>query len=189
MRQEVYVKFAEAIEKRAGKKMVLKGLNHVFNAVRGGRAPVAAGRLPALNPTLAQALSRTGISLRRALSPKIDLSSLGKYDPRRILSTTKVTPPPGVDIPDYIPQSGETVPAEEILRRLRIGRETTRLSPAKTLAAAGGVGAAGGATAAVLSPDPKQDVAQAQAKSQDLVAQLRESLAQWRREASGKQQA
>lgn len=134
MRNEVYVKFAEAIGRTAEARRI------GMQKSAGGFSQLA--------------------RLRTLLSPKVNAESWGRFDPRRLFTTTRTYPVRSVTNIDssgnVVGQStsnyvGRGIPAFGDLARQGGSRTTTRLSPAKILAALGLTG--GGALALSAAHD------------------------------------
>jgi len=144
MREHVYVKFAAALERIQAEK-------------------TAAVRKETVQMKLAEALQQRQLEKQAAgrlallkvlsrLSPKVNATSWGKYDPRRLFTTTRTTPikatnSASVAASQAVPagagsESGGRLPFADLPQNAE--RTVTRLSPGKILAS---LGIGGGAAA------------------------------------------
>ena len=168
MRQEVYVKFAEAL----GAKKAADRARHVhvkfaeaLQARQLQKQAQVARAAKAATPTLRR-LSRALLRLRTKASPKVNAATWSKLDPRP--TTTTATNFRGGAVADavrgaatrgaydaYSGGGGGRIRAFGELEHLGGAGETTRISPAKILAALGlgGIGA-GIASSGGADPTP-----------------------------------
>ena len=175
MRQEVYVKFAEAL----GAKKAADRARHVhvkfaeaLQARQLQKQAQVARAAKAATPTLRR-LSRALLRLRTKASPKVNAATWSKLDPRRLFTTTRPTTTTATNfrggaVADavrgaatrgaydaYSGGGGGRIRAFGELEHLGGAGETTRISPAKILAALGlgGIGA-GIASSGGADPTP-----------------------------------
>lgn len=170
MRQEVYVKFAEALQARKAADRAQHVYTKFAEALQARRM-----QKQALSPAPASRLLRALLKLRIKASPKVNASNWSKYDPRRLFTTKRVTPTTATNFKPgttaggvahgvsgayragaYQPGAGGgAIRAFGELERLGGFNTTTRLSPGKILAALGILGG-GGALASKAVKGPKE---------------------------------
>lgn len=161
MRQDVYVKFAEAlVAKKATDRAryVHVKFAEALQARQLQKQAQVARAAGAATPALKR-LSRALLRLRVKASPKVNAAAWSKLDPRRLFITTRPTTTTasnfrGGSVADavrgvethgaygaYSGGGGGRIRAFGELRHLGGVGETTRISPSKILAALGGLGA------------------------------------------------
>lgn len=182
MRQEVYVKFAEAL----GAKKAADRAQYVHakfaEALQARQLQKQAQAAKMIAPPVSR-LARALLKLRIKASPRINTSGWSKYDPRRLFLTTRTWPRSATNFRGGAVlgagQSGGAYSGAyrdgspwlgirsfgELERLAGVGK-STRLSPAKVLAA---LGLTGG-TAAIVSPGGKKTEPQAPVQDAESVA-------------------
>jgi len=152
MRQEVYVKFAEALQQKKAddRRQYIRG--RLADVIQAQKMQKSAAGERVIAPLLSR-LSRALLRARVKLSPKVNTSGWAKYDPRRLFLTKRPTTFTATNYKPvgglanravgaanaYSAYGGPSGPIRAFGELERLGGvgETTRISPGKILAALG----------------------------------------------------